>query len=150
MENCKVLFANLEQRHETDFVSFCSQKDHVSRSFTLFWLNDEIHQIYEILDSFICLWSLETLKRFKLLISKILLCMCNEFFLSQVITNALYSWTSCDVSCFLSQGFHFLQSSDNSELREMYLMFNLLLCHLIWENKNNAHSDPHMAFHGSL
>ena len=50
-----------------------------------------------ILDSFSRLWSLETLKRFELLISKIILCMCNEFFLQQVVTNSLYSWTSSNV-----------------------------------------------------
>ena len=70
-------------------MSFCSQNN-VSQSFTLFRQSDEIHQIYEILDSFIPLWSLETLKRCKLLISKIMLCMRNELFLPQVITNALY------------------------------------------------------------
>ena len=82
-------FVNLMQRYETNFISFCSQNN-VSQSFTIFRQSDEIHQIYEILDSFIRLWSLETLKRCKLLISKIMLCMRNEPFLPQVITNALY------------------------------------------------------------
>ena len=72
MENYKGLFPNLEQRYETDFISFCSQNN-VSQSFTLFRLNDETRQTYEILDSFSRSWSLETLKRFKLLISKVII-----------------------------------------------------------------------------
>ena len=54
MENYKGIFAYLDQRYETDFISFCSQNNNVSQSFTLFRLNDEI------LNSFIHLWSLET------------------------------------------------------------------------------------------
>ena len=132
MENCKSFFANLGQRYETDFIRFCSQTNNVSQSFTLFLLNDEIHQIYEILDSFIRLCSLKTLKRFKRLISKIMLCMRNKFFLPLVITSALYSWTTGNVSYVFSvASLSFScnhQTVDNSELREMYLKFNFLLC----------------------
>ena len=53
MENCKDLFANLEPQYESDFINFCSQNN-VSQCFTLFRLNDEIHQTHEILDSFVC------------------------------------------------------------------------------------------------
>ena len=76
MENCKGLFAYLEQRYETDFTSFCSQNNNVSQSFTLFTLNDDIHQIYRILDSIIRFWSvLINFQICKLLTSKIILCM---------------------------------------------------------------------------
>ena len=119
MENCKGLFANLEQKYETDFISSYSQSNNVSHSFTLFRLNDEIHQIYEILDSFVRLWSLETLKRCKLLISKIILCVGNEFFLPQVITNAF----NARPTFFECKAFIFCNhlTMDNSELKEMYL-----------------------------
>ena len=50
MENCKDLFTNLEQRYELDFIRFCSQNNNVSQSFTLFRMNDGIHQIAKILD----------------------------------------------------------------------------------------------------
>ena len=93
MQNFKYLFVNLVQRY--DCISFCSQNN-VSQSFTLFRQSDEIHQIYEILDSFIPLWSLETLKRCKLLISKIMLCMRNEQTVVQLVNQNPYShkdWT---------------------------------------------------------
>ena len=61
--------------------------------------------------------------------------------------------------CFLSARLSLFcnhQTTGSSELREMFLKLNLTLCftrqtrqlasaHLIWENKNNAHSDPLMA-----
>ena len=93
LKNYKGLLANLEQRYETDFMSFCSQNN-VSQSFTPIQLNDETHQIYEI---FRFIQSFVVLRNFKRLISKIILCMYNEFFLPQVITDSLSSWSPGNV-----------------------------------------------------
>ena len=82
--NFEGLFVKLELMYETDFMSFCSQNSSGSQRYNLLRLNDEIHQIYEIFNSSIRLWSQETLKRCKLLVSKFICKFDSQFLLSNI------------------------------------------------------------------